>query len=372
MLHIGNMGRFSTVALLLLVACGDNFGEDGIGGIDPIDVDGVGTGAGTTASPRLVPQVCGVESWTTNVVSAMNVSVAMSGQTSVMLATPQGGGSIAGFIGDPAAHTLTTTKIDIDGAFSSVTATLVANRVASTAVADATILLHTLDDDLTNPLYIGKVAGRHLAEPALFAAQGDLVMPVAGDDGVWLHWYGHAFDPIGQKQLLATEPVLSFDATMFGNTMLAAWSTTESCYVVSANVFDHAGTTTRLPAACGDPRMAVNNWGIGLAVFDTPEGASMMTLSPSQMGGNARVLRNGMTSPRTVFDGARFWISFLDDRGDVVVALVDDKYDVQMMGLDGPEVTGTGYELVMGDGSPWIVSLAGGVYTAYRLCAVAE
>jgi hypothetical protein len=367
------MGRFSTVALLLLAACGDDLrGPDDVGGDDELGFhDQIADGV-SNPTQRLVPQVCGVQTWSTNIVSSMNVSVAMRGQTSTVLATPDGGGTIAGFVVDPATHTLTTQKLGINGKFSSVTTSLISSGVAAASVADSTIMVHTLDADLSNQQYIGKVAGRYLAEPALWPAQGDYVMPTAGDDGVWMHWFGSTLTPLGSKQLIQTAPVTSFDATMFGNTMLATWSTSDSCYVVSANVFDHNGTTARLPSACGQPRVAVNNWGIGLAVFDTAEGASMMTLGPSQMGGNIRVLRNGMTSPRAVFDGQSFWISFVDDRNDVVVGLVDETYNVRLMAMNGPQVTSAGYELVMGDGSPWVVSLSGGIYTAYRLCLGVE
>ena len=282
------MGRFSTVVLLLLAACGDNL-DDG-GGLDPAQVEGLdqieGRGVGTTA-PRYVPQVCGSQTWTTNINGEpMNVSVAMNGQASVVLATPEKGGQLTGFVVDPGAHVMTNDKLDIAGTFTSVTATVIGNRVAATSIADSTILLHTLDYDLANAQYVTKLAGRHLAEPALFAAGGEeLVMPVGGDDGVWLHRFADSFEPISETHLLETAPVTALTAAVAGSNMLTAWSTDNDCYVMASNMFT-AGTTARLDMTCGEPRLAVNGGGQGVVVFETSAGANMMTLSPSQFGGN--------------------------------------------------------------------------------------
>jgi hypothetical protein len=365
------MGRFSTVVILLLAACGDNL--DGGDELDPTQIEGLdqieGRGVGTTTQ-RFVPQVCGSQTWTTNITGeAMNVSVAMNGQASVVLATPRKGGTLVGFVVDPATHVMTDDKLTIGGAFTSVTATVIANRVASTAVADSTILLHTLDLDLTNSQYVTKLAGRQLAEPALYAAGGEeLVMPVGGDDGVWLHRFADSFEPISKTHLLDSAPVTALTAAVTGSNMLTAWSTDSDCYVMASNMFT-AGTTARLDMACGEPRLAVNASGQGVVVFETSAGANMMTVGPSQFGGNVSMLRTGTAAPRTVFDGTSFWVSFLDERGDIIVGMLDGANRLTTMSLAGPRPTAGAYDLVMGDGSPWVVALDDtGEFSAYRMC----
>lgn len=373
LLHIGRMGRFSTVFLLLLAACGDNFDDDGLDPSYPEPIDELVTNGtdSSSSAPRLLPQVCGSQTWTTKLTDdAVNVSVAMRGEASVVLAAPRTGGALAGFVVDPATHTVTTHDIAINGSFSSVATTVIANRVAATSVADSTILLHTLDDDLTNPQYVTKVLGRHLAEPALFAAQADeLVMPVGADDGVWLYRFADSFEPMNGTRLIETDPVVALTAAVSSSNMLTAWSTNDSCYMMATNMFS-AGTTAKMDGACSSPRLAVNPKGQGVVVFETDAGANVMTLSPSQFGGNARMLRPGTQAPRTVFDGTHFWISFLDERGDIVVGLVDAAGRLTMMGLGAPRPAAGAYELVIGDGSPWVVSLAGGEFSAYRMCAL--
>src|SRR5688500_8006262 len=97
------MGRFSTVVMLLLAACGDNL-DDG-DGMDPAQIEELdlieGRAVGTN-TPRYVPQVCGSQTWTTNISGEpMNLSVAMNGQASVVLGAPQKGGALIGFVVDP-------------------------------------------------------------------------------------------------------------------------------------------------------------------------------------------------------------------------------------------------------------------------------
>ena len=64
LVHIGRMGRFSSLLLVLLAACTDN-ADDPVYGDPPVDeVQPKGT---ATAIPHYVPTVCGTQSWSTNV-----------------------------------------------------------------------------------------------------------------------------------------------------------------------------------------------------------------------------------------------------------------------------------------------------------------
>src|SRR5688500_2380011 len=74
LMHIGRMCRVSSALLLLPAACGANFDD---GGLPSPPTDDVEPGDTATATPRYVPTVCGVQTWTTNLADAgtMNVSV---------------------------------------------------------------------------------------------------------------------------------------------------------------------------------------------------------------------------------------------------------------------------------------------------------
>ena len=92
-MHIGRMGRFSSVLLLTLAACGDNF-VDQPGDTQPVDeTPTLGT---SLAGPRYVPAVCSTQTWSTNIAGTtaprpgMNVSVVARADRAVSMATPKG------------------------------------------------------------------------------------------------------------------------------------------------------------------------------------------------------------------------------------------------------------------------------------------
>jgi len=70
-----------------------------------------------------------------------------------------------------------------------------------------------------------------------------------------------------------------------------------------------------------------------------------------------------------VFDGSRYWVSYIDARGDIVVGYLDGSNHLVSMALIGPKPARDAYELVMVDNHPWVFSVdpANG-YMAHRMC----
>ncbi len=69
-----------------------------------------------------------------------------------------------------------------------------------------------------------------------------------------------------------------------------------------------------------------------------------------------------------MYDGERFWISYLDARGDVVVGFLDEHNKPITMSLGAPQPERAGYELVMIDGASTVFSVDDKGYTAYSMC----
>jgi hypothetical protein len=355
--------------LVLLAACGDNLISDGAG---PGPADEVSPNGNATNIPRYVPSVCGVQTWQTNIAGdpAMNVSVAEVPGGAAVLATPRSGGKLTGFVLDTRMNMVSADKLPIDGLFTHVTASYVENRMVSTAVQGGSVFLHLLDNDLTNPQYTAKLPGSYVAEPAFFKTQADLVMPVAGDDGLWLYRFDDSFEPTGSVHVVPTKPARSFAAAQLGVALMTAWSTDSECYMMLTSTFS-GGVDTRVPVACHDPRISVNQkTGEGVMVFDSPDGVRMMGIQTTQFGGGARVLRTGTSAARTLFDGTNFWISYLDERGDILVGFLDGNRQLITMSLagEGSKPEAQAYELVMVDNNPWVFSLGTEGYTAHRMC----
>ena len=366
------MGRFSSVFLLLLAACGDNVVGDGAG---PYPVDDVDPSGNATATPRYVPSVCGAQSWTTNITGdlSMNVSVASRADGAAVLATPRAGGSLTGFVLDTRMNMVSVNKIPIDGAFTQVVASVIGDRVVSTAIEHDAVHVHLLDNDLGDPHYTPKLPGSYLGEPAFYQAQADLVMPIAGDDGLWMHRFDSSFVVQDSIQLLATAPATSMTAAQMGVATLTAWSTAnDECFMMLTSTF-HPGPYAKLPVACDSPRLAVDrNTGDGVMVFDSADGVRMMDIAGTQLGVQSRLVRPDTRSPRALFDGANHWVSYLDARGDIIVGFLDADRKPVTMSLAHPKPEVGAYEMVLVDGSPWVFALGAEGYTAHRMCVDAQ
>src|SRR5262249_1194022 len=149
----------------------------------------------------------------------INVSVAPRPGGAAVLAVPREGGSMMGFVLDDRMNMVSTTKVPIDGAFTQVVASYVNGRTVSTAVQDGAVFLHLLDDDLGTPQSPAKLPGPFLSEPAFFNVQAALVMPIVGDDGLWLPRFDDSFEPLDARHVVPTKPARSMAAAQMGVAM---------------------------------------------------------------------------------------------------------------------------------------------------------
>ena len=67
----------------------------------------------------------------------------------------------------------------------------------------------------------------------------------------------------------------------------------------------------------------------------------------------------------------RYWVSYIDLRGDIVVGFLDEHNQLISTGVFGPRPYRNAYELTIVDGKPWVFSVdpVSG-YVANQLCAV--
>jgi hypothetical protein len=362
------MGRFSWLVLGLLAACGDNTISSG----DEPDDDFQPTGEVGVVAPRYVPTVCDATSWTTNIGGdlATNVSV-VAGRSNgaTLLAVPVGGGAMTGFVLDPSMNMLSGgQKIDTKQAFEDVSVTRTEDLVIATAVSNGSVYTYLLDTKLGSPqLAAKKLPGTHLAEPAFFYTSHDLVMPVGGDDGLTLHRFSSSYNYIDSKHVVATPPATGLTSAQVGLTTMAAWSTKDDCYLTEMMAYD-AAPSINLGYACSSPRLAVNAaTQAGALVFDSPEGVRLLnTQYASKV--KAGLLRAGGSSPRILFDGMKFWVSFLDPRGDVNVGFLDERNQLISVSIAGARPQSQAYEFALVKGELWVFALDASGYSAYRMC----
>lgn len=363
------MGRFCASLLLLLGACGDNVDGDGLG---PGQTDDINPGGNGDVIPRYVPAVCGLNQWTPTIGAdpTMRVSVAQRpGGGATLLGVPSEGSPMFGFNVRTYADDLGDgTKVPISGTFDHVSVSYVNDRPVSTATAGGAVFVHALDENLDNPQYITKLRGSFVGEPAFYWAQNNLVMPVVDDSGLWLHRFDDSLEPIDSKQILATKPATALAVAQLGGAVMSAWSTDTECYM-SINATYGDGVTARVGQACPSPQLATNQLTReGVMLFDSPEGVRLMAFNSTKLGGEAPIIRSDASSPRTLFDGTNYWVTYLDARGDIVIGFLDANRHPVTMSLNDPRPERNAYELTLVDGEPWVFSIDSTGYNAYRLC----
>jgi hypothetical protein len=368
------MGRFLSLAVLLpLAACGDNMVTDP-GGPDDLGKP-ITDGVNGQSTPRLVPQVCGVASWTTSATTGvMDVAVAGRPEGATIVAVPRRGGVASGFVLDTRMRMLAgETKLAIDVPLSEIAVSYLGTRIATTGVSDGSVFLHLLDDDLTNPQLIMKTPATTVPKPAFYSdVADDILMPIGTEQGLVFQRFADSGEPIDQKLMVPSKPVRSIGVTQMGVGTLTAWATDTECYMMSAPTYA-PGQTAYQRAACPNPSLAFNNLtGDGLMLFESPQGVRAMYTHGLQFGGDATLVRPDTTAPRALFDGKNFWVSFLDARGDVIVGILDDNRNLVTMSLGGPHPYDSAYQLVMVEGMPWVFALDDAGYTGHRLCVDTE
>ncbi len=135
-----------------------------------------------------------------------------------------------------------------------------------------------------------------------------------------------------------------------------------------------AGIKSRQPYPCRNNRIAVDYASRGgWMVYES--GGSVMIGQIAVNGhnqiANERPLVLG-SSPRIVFDGQRYWISYLDERGDVVVGFLDENGALDGTAIEGTRPMAAAYDLAVIGGTPWAYAIDANGVGATRLCAVSR
>lgn len=346
---------------------------------DPLHATLDPSGLLTQQHARLTPTVCGVAEWSVpaGASTALDVSVASTRGLTAILAVPQAGGAMTGFAVSDRMEVITDpqdTKLPVDGTFSQISASLIDGRLMTATSDGVGIQVHLFDEHLQHPQQLTKLTGSTFSKPAFMTANGTRVIVTGGTKGLSMTTFSANFE-IGETTLIAASaPVTALTTAQYGGAVLAAWSTSShECYVSDvASVVAGGASHKGLP--CEHPRLAADVAHDAAAlVFEQAGAVHFLRLSHVQTVA-ASLLRPDARSPRIVFDGARYWVSYIDGRGGVDVGILDtttEPASLTSMALIGPAPADEAYELALVDGLPTVVALdAQSHYTAHQLCAV--
>jgi len=357
------MGRFSCLVVVLVAACADNpvdVPEQGNDGITVPDVDSVSV-------TRAVPMVCGVAEWPDKILDPkVDLSVAARANNTAIVAMPLQGGDARGILVN--SRMAIVNDQSIASSYEQVGISYAANRFAATTRHDGTIGVWMMADDLTSSDLLTTVTGTVTAKQTFVRMANDLLMPVGDAYGITIHRFADSYEPIASARLPKTGEVLGLTAASSDTTALLAWTTDSHCFMGQLDGYNVSMTEAKADT-CQNPRLAVDTASLtGVLVFDSPEGVRLSVTDGIDMFGRTLV-RDKATSPRALFDGSNFWVSYIDDRGQVNVGIVDmATHHVRTLAVSGPRPFDSSYELAMVEGSPWVFTVDENGYAGHRLC----
>lgn len=315
---------------------------------------------------RVAPSVCDDMMWHTGIGGAVDVAAIGRGQSMQLLSTPLAGGPLRAFAFDKGGNTETIKpSIAMGSGITSVSASLVGNYLVATSGDGTALDVTALSLDLSASLPLAKVAPGLVAKSALQVAGGTYMLPVADDQGLRIE----AFDPTWSSttiRVATTEPAIAMTAAQMQTASVAAWSTVDTCYAMTFTSAT-AGRMISMPGACLAPSLAIEPVSqLGVLVYEGNDGIRMTEWEHENVVGVSQLITQGGSSPRAFFDGTRMWITLLDDSGNLVVGYRESGQFVSTTLPTRPFASA--YDVILMDGSLWIVSNQDEAYTAQRIC----
>ena len=349
--------------MLLLAACGNELRGPEITAPSPEQTPALGE---STTAPRWVPEVCGVQTWPGAMTANVAMAVVASGSGAAIFTVDKLGGPLIGYAIDARGKMTTAgTKLTADGGFTAVSASSVDGRYVVATVAGDTTLVNLITQDFAQVQQVGKLEGSLVAARPIVSARDQRLGVTAGATGVQLASFDGAWMQSTTTKLAG--PAIGMDAISFGQDALVAWSTDSGCMVQEVAFTKTATGLT----SCRSPRLAA---GYGNRAELAYVGAGGVQVGDLYMSGataiaSTHAIGHDSTSPRIAFDGQRYWMTYIDARGDVVVGyLTADNSSLISMALEDVSPQADAYELTIVDGQPMVFSADANGYAAHAIC----
>ncbi len=369
------MGRVCAAVVVLAAACGDNLAGPGK------DFAGASQGRGDsygTVPAHYAPAVCGAHQLAPAIAAdpASVLAVAPQVGGAAVVAVPTAGGTLAGFTVDAVMDLATTGgKLPLDETFTAASIASIRGRpvAAGLDTVNAVAKIALVGADLASAVEIAKLPATSLAQPMMVLTAGERVVPYATEGGVAMAHFDGAWQMDGTLMLATTAPARDVTASAYGDIALVAWTSPTACYVANVSGFA-PGYLSTVAAPCNKARIAGDTEaGFAVLVFEAPDGVRIADAMHMAVVDRSVVLRADARAPRAIYDGQRFWVSYLDARGDVAVGFLDRFDHLVSTELAGIHPRSQAYDLVLVDGAPWVVAVdADNGFTAHELCVVPQ
>ena len=353
--------------VLLCAACGDNLIVDSQEEGPPVEE------FPDAESVAFAPDVCTARSWPSMSFPDRDVdlTVVPTANGAAVFTVDRAGGPLRGFAIDGRGTLLTKedgNTIRDDVAFTAVSAAYIDERLVTAAVADdGSVSVDMIRPDLGAFHNLVTARGTLVADLPIAHARDARLVTVGDASGVTGIRLDNAWQTVGTQPVGDATP-LSMTSTRYRDDTMIAWSTDTTCTL--SRVSAQATSTRNFPCIAGRIAMNVPER-MGYMVYE--EGADKLSISQIVIGGhseiaNQRLLVEGGRAPKIVFDGSRYWVSYINMRNDVVVGYIGPDGSLVSMALEGTQPFAEGYELALVNGGLWLFSVDGAGVNAQRLC----
>lgn len=361
------MRPFLSIVLVGATACGDNLISESEG--PPVEEE-----FPDVEALAFVPDVCAVRSWpSVDLVNRdVDLAVAPTPTGAAVFAVDRSGGALRGFVinGRGELETKETgTTIREDLMFTSVSAAYIDERLVTAAVTDdGAVAIDIVRDDLGAYVNLNTVRGTMIADLPIAHAREQRLVTVGDETSLTALRFDSAWQLSGTQELDAAAPLLTMAATRYREDTMVAWSTDATCHLsrISAEV------SSKRDFPCVNNRVALDAVAqTGYMVFDNDSGnvsIAPIKISVGRELGEARHLTDFASAPKIVFDGTRYWISYINARQDIVVGYLGANGTLVSMALEGTQPFADGYELAVVGGGVWLFAADGAGIGAQRLC----
>lgn len=359
------------VLALALSGCGRlGFGE---GSADDGDEGGGNLMTGVVDETARAPAICERATLATLGNADVDLAVATTPTGATVVWSELSGTELRGVDVAAGSHTAGEMTTVSAGVFTATSAAYIDGKLIAAGISGTRTLIHEVPQPLGASNEIGNVDGMYVGKTTLAHSGGDRVVATSCSSGLTMS----AFDPqwIGSEGTLSvsTNATQNIDMAPMGATAFALWSTASSCHyeVVTSRTTGTTRQTNSRP--CLAARVASNGSDVAVA-FEESGRAGLVIDDASTVSVTNALYEQGARSPRVLWDGARYWVSYLDATDHIVVGYVDAAGALVRAQLSDAAPNDKAYELGILDGGVWVfgVEPTSGSLNASRLCIPAS
>ena len=332
---------------------------------------GLASAVPTTPTEQLVPIACDRFAWSAIAApkGPVELAVAAGPMGATIFAAPSSGGDIAAFVVDPKGDVMTPSQVvRTNATYVATGATFVDDHVIASAIDTAgNLYIDDVARDLSASTQIAKVSAAFGSKRPMLNVWDTPTAPTLGARELDVTTFDTSFATPQTTAIEATRQPIAVDAAQLALDGVVGWSTTTDCHldVLAAR---GAVMSASQPFPCPSIRVATDAAAYTtVAVYETAGGVEFFGAWFANLQPLQRMLAPGATSPRIAYDGAHYWIAYIDASGELAAGLLTSSGTAVVVGL-GTLPSRDAFELGIVGGEPWVFIADTAGFHGQRMC----